>query len=237
MVTDSSQRFSASMRQAVQDLANAKDRLDVWLRRRSNEAFSLAYPADWPRGQVVHPQCFMRAVIPFFWRTKEETVRVMTDVDPRMIIGSPIKGYGEEAYPGIVETTRMQVSTFIETGKWVRAVNERWVGPRPVCYELAPFGLFWAHEGKNRVLAYKTLGESCITYELSTRFHYPCPERLTLYRKGYRWWCVLDDDEIVEIQYFARYVAEILRSHGAKMIEGERPPKSFELVKRLQRFM
>lgn len=224
--------MSDSFTTFVRALVERKHVLDT---DRKNKAVA-DFRENWPEGwdhlwRTICPVTFIRTVIPFF----ESPHLLRTDglplafVDPSRVIGDPCKGtvqyYSAEDKLDMLNRTHLQALEALTRPpkepmgyrlKWDSSVDGTgYVGAYPQCWEILPFGLYFAHEGKNRVHIYQEARRP-IPYEISERVFYPDACRLALEESEEGWKLWLDDKEHAVLRYCADILVPMFEAYGVK---------------------
>jgi hypothetical protein len=168
-------------------------------------------------GPTIDPSEFLKTVLPFF-DIAVETRQMKGDdndlrwVDPSCVIGDSagwLRGrYDEERKRSALESCEIQVSNRLRTGKWENYKND----PRPQSMRIEPFGLYIAHEGKNRVAYYREIGRPMPT---SIWFcHYIEPKDLVLIESSKGWKVELKGHGARDIEHCVDIVVPLLKAYG-----------------------
>ncbi|GKT17364.1 hypothetical protein AVHY2522_14975 [Acidovorax sp. SUPP2522] len=179
------QRDDTPLHQAVRSLVSAKDDLDAALR---SPVLSPLLPAQLANAaaSAISVSGFVHAVVPFLDHTKaedRERARVLID---RLLGESWRWREPYKANPSAEELTRHLLDD---------ARSHDGDPDLAIVFAVVPLGLFFAHEGKNRVQFLRSRGATDMPARI-TPLDYPDAHRLALYRlrvvDRIEHWCVLD---------------------------------------------
>ncbi|HCE5826570.1 TPA: hypothetical protein NHK69_003055 [Pseudomonas aeruginosa] len=172
---------SAKLKQAVRNIVAAKDALDAALRL---PASTFLVPPELPNaaGSAVDVSAFTRTIVPFLdFRQSVGSARTHVPLD--RLLGESWRWREAPSATGLADYLLQDERS---------APGDR---DQAIVFEIAPLGLWFAHEGKNRVHFLRS-GGAIEMPAMVTTIDYPAASRLALYRLAVagreEMWCVLD---------------------------------------------
>lgn len=222
----------------VRQLVSCKYEVDAALssRRHLPYGFEETWPDGWVKTwRTLDPHTFMRAVWPY-WEGRELSRSRTTNLDwvePDVVIGASDswrpQDMTDEEISELFRKTDGQARHFENTGKWESHIDGLgYIGAHPVAWELVPFGLYVAHEGKNRVAAFALHGKP-IAYDVR-QVYFPPATELALEQQNGQWQLHWTGRGVRDIRYFAEILVPIFKAYGVQVREatrielGEPPP-------------